>query len=232
MRPSFHVWLGIAAFLIGCPAPAFAGMPSWTLTDVARIRIQTISFFLAGFLLSSWLLQLLWNRLGRDFAWLPRLSYGKAVGVVTLWGLLFLLVLTMISGARELLTPGAWEKQGATYRLTQGPTSTSNEDSSERVRQEKLERLRQALWQYAQAHQGRFPSDRSDPWISREVWQVPDASEMRYVYVPGRKADDGIAPLVYEPDLFGVNRLVLYTNGEIRSVHGDELASATAVENP
>jgi hypothetical protein len=36
---------------------------------------------------------------------------------VTLWGLLFLLILTMISGARELMTPGAWEKHGSTYRL-------------------------------------------------------------------------------------------------------------------
>ena len=26
-------------------------------------------------------------------------------------------VLAMISGARELMTPGAWEKHGATYRL-------------------------------------------------------------------------------------------------------------------
>jgi hypothetical protein len=30
---------------------------------------------------------------------------------------LFLLVLTMISGARELMTPGAWEKKGFTYQL-------------------------------------------------------------------------------------------------------------------
>ncbi len=34
-----------------------------------------------------------------------------------IWGLLFVLVLTMISGARELMTPGAWEKEGFTYVL-------------------------------------------------------------------------------------------------------------------
>lgn len=39
------------------------------------------------------------------------------MGLVVLWGLLFIVVLAMISGARELMTPGAWEKQGATYRL-------------------------------------------------------------------------------------------------------------------
>jgi hypothetical protein len=40
---------------------------------------------------------------------------------VTLWGLLFLLILTMISGARELMTPGAWEKHGSTYELKDAP---------------------------------------------------------------------------------------------------------------
>ena len=29
------------------------------------------------------------------------------------------IVLTMISGARELMTPGAWERNGVTYRLSE-----------------------------------------------------------------------------------------------------------------
>ena len=62
-------------------------------------------------------IQRVWNASRADFPRLPRLSFGKAVGVVFLWGLLFLLVLTMISGARELLTPGAWRKEGFTYKL-------------------------------------------------------------------------------------------------------------------
>jgi hypothetical protein len=63
----------------------------------------------------------LWNYLAKDFQKLPRMSYGKALAAVTLWGLLFLLVLSMISGARELMTPGAWEKQGLTYKLKDAP---------------------------------------------------------------------------------------------------------------
>ena len=59
----------------------------------------------------------LWNRLRRDLPRLPRLSYKMSVTLVGLWGLLFILVLTMISGARELMTPGAWEPNGATYKL-------------------------------------------------------------------------------------------------------------------
>src|SRR5690348_1354111 len=84
---------------------ARAGMPSLTLSDVAQLRFQVISFFLVCFLICSWVVQRIWNSLRRDFPKLPRLSYKRSVGLVLLWGLLFLLVLTMISGARELMTP-------------------------------------------------------------------------------------------------------------------------------
>jgi hypothetical protein len=48
------------------------------------------------------------------------MTYARALAAVALWGFVFVIVLTMISGARELLTPGAWEKQGATYKLKEG----------------------------------------------------------------------------------------------------------------
>jgi hypothetical protein len=101
-------------------APAHAGMPSITLTDVARARLDTISFFIVAFLVCALLVKLLWNYLAKDFPKLPRMTYRKALAATFLWGLVFLIVLTMISGARELLTPGAWKKEGTTYRLTEG----------------------------------------------------------------------------------------------------------------
>ena len=109
------------------PTAALAGMPAPLPTDVERVlqlnapalvRLQTISFFLLAFSLCAGAVMLLWNYLQRDFTWLPRLSFGKAAAGILLWGLLFIIVLTMISGARELMTPGAWEKQGFTYKLT------------------------------------------------------------------------------------------------------------------
>jgi hypothetical protein len=108
-------------------APTFAGMPSPLPTHIDRVlrlnepaieRFQAISFFLAVFLVCATIVWALWNYVRRDFPKLPRLSYGKAVAGVFLWSLLFIIVLTMISGARELMTPGAWEKQGFTYKLT------------------------------------------------------------------------------------------------------------------
>jgi hypothetical protein len=109
----------VALALLACPQIALAGMPSITFTDVARLRLQTISFFLLGLLLSAAVVMAVWNSLTRDFPRLPRLSYFKATGLVILWGLLFVVVLTMISGARELMTPGAWEKDGYTYKLSE-----------------------------------------------------------------------------------------------------------------
>ncbi len=97
-----------------------AGMPSVTLTDIARMRIQSISFFLMVLLVSAWGVKALWNSLRKDFPRLPVMSYKRALAVMTLWGLIFVIVLTMISGARELLTPGAWKKDGLTYKLKDG----------------------------------------------------------------------------------------------------------------
>jgi hypothetical protein len=207
---------------------ALAGMPSITLTDVARLRLQSISFFVFGFLMAAWFIQLLWNYLRRDFTRLPRLSYGKAVAVVGLWGLLFILVLTMISGARELMTPGAWVKQGATYRLAD--QAFTGDPALAEARRHKLETLRVALWEYAIAHEGRFPSDVSDPAIAADRWQVPDPSGMRYLYVAGRHLSSRAEPLAFEPELFGSDRLVLLSNGEIRAMSSDDLAVALALE--
>ena len=105
--------ISIAVLLfVGHPNDALAGMPSVTLSDLARMRFQTISFFLVVFLVCSWVVRLLWNSARKDFPRLPYLTYRRAITLVALWGLLFLLVLTMISGARELMTPGAWKKDG------------------------------------------------------------------------------------------------------------------------
>jgi hypothetical protein len=197
-------------------------MPSITLTDLARMRVQTLSFFLVCFLACSWVIQRIWNSLGRDFPRLPPLTFGKALGVVTLWGLLFVLVLTMISGARELMTPGAWRKDGLTYKLAEDRSAITN-DGHEAERRQALERLRIALWTYARGHGGRFPADDARTEIPDEAWRVPDPSGMRYLYVDGLIADESDVPLAYEPGLFGSQRLVLRTDGRIVPMSAEEI---------
>src|SRR5206468_4102961 len=115
-RPAMRRGVWALLLILGSPAVARAGMPMPRLNDVVRLRLENVSFSLAGFLVTAFFIQLLWNFLRRDWTALPRVNDPKALGVVTRWGLLLVLVLTMISGARELMTPAAWEPDGATYK--------------------------------------------------------------------------------------------------------------------
>ena len=96
---------------------AMAGMPSLVLSDAANLRLSGISFFIALLLLTALGFKYLWNYLRRDFARMPHLSYAQALAFTLLLGLLFNIILLMIAGTRELMTPGAWEKSGITYKL-------------------------------------------------------------------------------------------------------------------
>jgi hypothetical protein len=223
MRHTATLALGI---LFANAAPVYAGMPNITLTDAASMRLQSISFFLVVFLLSALVIRWIWNAFTKEFSWLPRLSYWKSLGLVGLWGLLFLLVLTMISGARELMTPGAWKKDGLTYTLgeekkPQEPTAPAPLTEEERRR--KLLLLFTSLKEYAAAHEGHFPSA-NETTIPNHLWRTPHACGMRYIYLPNRTISDGGRVLACEPELFGDGRLVLFTNGDIRRMTSAELA--------
>jgi hypothetical protein len=183
------------------------------INDTAAARLQAVSFFLVVLLLCAGLVQLLWNYLRRDFPRLPRLSFGRALAGVVLWGLLFVVVLAMISGARELMTPGAWDKQGFTYKLN--PGAGAPEPDPESLRRRHLERLRLALWHFAATHNGRFPSAGEMAEVPADLWEVPEAGGLRYEYVPGRTAAGPVSLLAYEPELDAHRRLVLRTNGDV-----------------
>jgi hypothetical protein len=205
---------------------AHAGMPMVTISDIAQMRLEAISFFLGCFLVSSALVWKIWNAARNDFPRLPYLTYWRATGLVALWGLLFLLVLTMISGARELMTPGAWHKQGFTYKLVENDAVAKAAASQhDQVRRQALDRLRAALWTYARHHDGKFPASSAPPEIPDETWLVPEPSGMRFFYNGGLIADQGRKPLAYEPGIFGKERFVLFSSGEIARLSEDELCA-------
>src|SRR5688572_29193136 len=135
----------VASFL--CVSQAHAGMTVYDLNDVVRLRLEDISFFTVLLLVCGLGIRFLWNYLAKDFPGWPKLTFGKALSLTALLSLLMLLVLSMISGARELLTPGAWRRQGSTYRL--------NDPASEPLRRTSLEGLRSALQVYVQTHSGK-----------------------------------------------------------------------------
>ncbi len=220
--------LGLTVF---GPGEARAGMPMASFSDIAAMRLEAISFFALVFLLSASAVWRIWNSLRKDFPRLPHLRFRAAIGLVTIWGLAFLLVLTMISGARELMTPGAWKKQGLTYQLAGDTTEVEKAAAAARdaERRHAIDRLRLALWTYARHHDGRFPATSTPVEIPDETWIVPDPAAMRYLYQPGLTADRGRSPLVYEPGVFGDERFVVLTSGEITRM-SDEVLRAELAE--
>jgi len=242
MNMKLRVGLFNAALLLS-PRMAAAGMPTITLSDFARMRFQTISFFLVAILCSAWLVRTMWNSLAADFEKLPRLSYSKSVSIVLLWGLLFVIVLTMISGARELMTPGAWSKQELTYTLDDDNRDSPDKPSSangdghgdeqtplQRDRLHRLEQLRSALWRYADDHGGTFSPPPGDDETDLDVWQVPGRFGTRYVYFAGKSRNEGDSILACEPDVFNGVRYVLLCNGEIEISDTSAIQRALAAE--
>lgn len=97
--------------------PAHAGMTVYGLRDIYRLRLEEISFSIVLLLLCSGLFQLLWNYAIKGLNFLPRLKFFQSVCLSICLERLTLLILTMISGIREVLVPGAWRRQGTSYRL-------------------------------------------------------------------------------------------------------------------
>jgi len=196
---------------------ALAGMPTPRLTESVTMQLSTISFFLMALLVSALVIKWLWNWLARDFKRLPRVTYRVSLGLVTLWGILFVLVLTMIAGARELLTPGAWQQHGFLYKLDGAPKETepavTTEDQQLAERQEQLRLLKERLWEYAAKNKGRFPES-TEGVGDESLWRTPGAVGLMYRYNSGMSANGSGEVLVYEPGI-GDTRLVLLTDGSI-----------------
>jgi hypothetical protein len=239
MRPR-HACLAALILLLGAAASR-AGMPSplpgpEVLQRVLRLnepplaRLQALSFFLLVLGACALLVQLLWNYLRRDFPRMPRLSYGRALAGVVLWGLLFVSVLVMISGARELMTPGAWQKQGFTYRLT--PESGGPQPDPLAQRRQHMERLRQALWHFAATHDGRFPSTGEMAEVPGDLWAVPEAGGLRYQYTPGLSVRGPVTLLAWEPELNTHSRLALRSNGDIATLSSPQIRALEQEKQP
>ena len=209
------------------PAVALAGMPTPVLTEWATMRLSAISFFGVTLLVSALVVKGLWNALAKDFPRLPRLSYLRSLALVALWGFLFLFVLTMIAGARELMTPEAWQLRGVTYKIV-GKSAEKERVEKEPpdsldLRRGRLERLKLALWDYALKHDGRFPESLDAPQLEGRPHDVLGAPGLPYGYVPGRAANGPAELLAFEPDLFGDSRLVLRTDGTLEVLSGSEI---------
>lgn len=240
MRPRWAI--GAAGLALLLASIVEAGMPAvlptgWTANSrtapeggygpsQAAPYLQAISFFIVALLASAWAVKGLWSVLRREWTGLPELSYWRSLSLVLLWGALFVVVLTMISGARELMTPGAWRKQGWTYKLAEAAPQASDRDERRRG----LEQLRQALWQYAATHGGEFPPA-EDAAIPPALWRLPGWPGLKFLYIPARQAEEAGRLLAFEPSVEGDTRLVLLTNGLIGTMTSAEIEAAVKKAN-
>jgi hypothetical protein len=201
--------------LAGISPRSFAGMTVYDLNDVVRLRLEELSFFSVVLALCGLAIRALWNWVAKDFKNWPRLTYGKALALTGLLSLLMLLVLSMISGARELMTPGAWNRQGSAYRL--------RTEANAEQRRIGMEGLRSAIFAYAREHGGRFPPHDFVPEIPERIWAAPDLQGTRYIYLAGFDTNATTNIIACEPQNFGDLRNVLFGNGEIKQLSGEAL---------
>ncbi len=215
--------LGVIIVAIMCGVgSAQAGMTVYDLSDVVRLRLEDISFFALLLLIAACGVRLQWNYLARDVKWMPRLSWVKAFSLTGLLGLLMLLILIMIAGARELLTPGAWYRQGVHYR--------PNDAGSLESRQQSIENLRSALLQYASSHDKRFPPHDYVPEIPSRLWEASDSARTRFIYVGGLSLTQSNAMLACEPLNFGEERFVLFSDGRVQRLKTARIHELMGVE--
>ena len=215
------------------PGVAWAGMPSLTLTDLARMRLQTISFFLVVFLLCSWLVR----RSGTRPAAISRGCRSHVPAGRPAWSL---------CGAFCSSCPDDDLRRSRADDSRRWTKARLHLQAEGRGRPAKASRDRSAKPSAAQPWTGfgppsgpmpgtttdSFPPNDSPPEIPEDAWRVPDPSGMRYLYIAGLVADRGHSPLAYEPGIFGKERFVLFTSGEIVPMTEDELASRRAERRP
>ncbi len=235
MKPScsnFHfrpvVFGTVTLLCVVMPHDAYAGMSTVTLSRFGMERLiglSTVLFLLVVVVATT--LTYCWNRLVKDTNW-PRLTHPKAIGFAFLAGLLSFLVLVMIAGSRELLSPGAWKPKGILYELADKPGETPEikydaemlvpeADTPEArlaVRRESLARLRAALWKYADEHGGTFPKS-----LPESLEAIPVSGGLKYRFFPKPSDDDAEKRfLVLETDMNEPPQLALDRQGMIVEV--------------
>jgi hypothetical protein len=193
--------------------PQFGGLSPWV-----DVRLQAISLFVMAILCSAAVVRWLWNLMCVDWPALRPLTFRRAIVAVVLWGLVFIVVLTMISGARELMTPGAWIKRGWTYQPVESPAIADGHHRP--MREEALKALRVELLKYAALHEGRFPETTEDLPVD---WRIPAHPGLEFLYRGGQRVAEAGRILVFEPELGDDDRLILLTNGMIGMLATAEL---------
>jgi hypothetical protein len=99
------------------------------------------------------------------------------------------------------------------------------------MRRQSLEALGAALLQYAHAHDGRFPPHDFVNEIPAKIWEAPDSSGTRYLYVGGLMLTQSNSMLACEPQNFGNERLILLGDGRIEAAKTEDIHKLMAARD-
>ncbi len=212
-----------------CPTAAHATMTGMSLEELAAARLEVISFFIAVFVLCALVVRWAWNALADDFPKLPQIHFKHALCLMLISGLLLYVVLTMVSGARELMTPGAWRRAGVTYELASPQRDPQLWVGA--ARREALARLHQELATYAGSHDGKFPSNREMSGIAPEAWAGIHPKGIPFSYV-GWLATHSVPSrvLAYESEDYGSEVNVLLVDGTVINLERSKLVARLRAE--
>ena len=194
----YYAAAGVILFLLSTKA-VWAGMPSIRLTPEVRNNLTGISFSIFVILVVvSLLIFLCWNKFLRGKE-LPKISWFKSLVIALLGGCLFCLILVMIAGSRELLTPGAWKQKGVLYELSEKDIELASSpaynpqtlvplndlpESLAAARYAAVVRLRNALVQFQKDHNGKLPESIAQSGFNSSYWIIPISGGLSYVYQP------------------------------------------------
>lgn len=159
---------------------------------------------------------------------MPRLSFGKALAVLVVVGLFLYFILTMISGARELMTPGAWSKKGVIYQLVT-PDSQPKEWLSV-ARERWMQRTRKALQDYAASHGNRLPVHPYVPDFDAELWKGIDPQGGGIVYIQGRQLGPPRRIIAFESPSHGSPRWVIFSDGGLEKMDNNAIDDQVSKE--
>ena len=128
--------------------------------------------------------------------------------------------------------PVGVEEARGVYRFMPNNRTLKSEvvlHETQRQRNTQLMQLKNALWDYAESHDGNFPTEIDESGITRDLWHVKGYFEIDYDYQPASIAnvDEQRQPLVIEPRIVDGDRFILWSNGDVELFSSEEINALT-----
>lgn len=185
------------------------------LTEFGRLQLQQFSYALFALVLAGLALRAGWNVMREEFPLFPRLPVWLLVPGLLLFAVLGAVALKPLRDERD-----HEERAAAAKAKAEADQLAHSLQQSRRLAS--MLKLKGVLWDYALAHDGRFPASQADTAIARDAWNVDTDVPYGYRYMPGLTRDSNRL-LAFEPAVFDDQQYVLLTTGEVLLMAAEEI---------